>query len=176
MLSASLTIFFVSQILPLLILLGVLYILIRPLLSGAVYFPTAAKRVGAMVKIAGSLNGQRAADLGSGDGRIVMALAEAGAEAHGYEVNPWLVWRSRAAVKKAGLESRAFIHWQSFWRENLSSFNLITVYGFPHMMKKLERKLHQELEPGAKVVSNIYQFPGWTPSVSENKIHLYERI
>jgi hypothetical protein len=40
---------------------------------------------------------RRVADLGSGDGRIVIALAKEGFHATGYELNPWLVWWSRCA-------------------------------------------------------------------------------
>jgi hypothetical protein len=40
--------------------------------------------------------GKLVADLGSGDGRLVIALAKSGLKATGYELNPWLVWYSRS--------------------------------------------------------------------------------
>lgn len=53
-------------------------------------------------------------DLGSGDGRIVIAFAEAGFESCGVELNPLLVWWSRRKIKKYQLENRAKIKWGNF--------------------------------------------------------------
>ena len=167
--------FFIAQIFPILLLLFVIYFLLRPLINGAVYFPTTPRNVETIVTMAGVRPGQRAADLGSGDGRIVIALARAGAEVHGYEVNPLLVWKSRRAIKRTGIGHKAFIHWKSFWRRDLSSFDVVVVYGIPYIMKKLGDKLHRELKPGALIISNIYEFPQWSPLYSENRVYLYNK-
>lgn len=134
---------------------------LAPIVRGAVYFPTKPANVEAIVRLAEIKSGEKAVDLGSGDGRIVIALARAGAEAHGYEINPLLVWRSRTAIRRAGLDGRAFVHWRSFWGVNLSDFSLVTAYGIPYIMRSLERKLRRELRSGARVISNIYPFPSW---------------
>lgn len=96
------------------LLAAILYLLIRPIVRGAVYFPTKREAVRVMVDLAEPQSGERLADLGSGDGRVLMAFARQGIEAHGYEVNPLLVWQSQWAIKRAGLEGRAFVHWESF--------------------------------------------------------------
>jgi Protein-L-isoaspartate carboxylmethyltransferase len=79
-------------------------------LRGAPYIPTKREGVIKMLKLARVRPGCKALDIGSGDGRLVIALAQAGAEAHGCEINPVLVWWSRRKIKAAGLEGRAFIH------------------------------------------------------------------
>lgn len=117
--------------------------------------------------------GQKAADLGSGDGRLLIALAKEGIEAHGYEINPFLVWLSRKNIKEAGLEGRTFVHWKNFWKEDMSKFNLVAIYCITTTMGKLEKKLRKELKPGAKVVSNYFVFPSWPHSKKENNIYLY---
>jgi len=162
-----------AEIVSCLILIFVIYVLLRPLVSGAVYFPTSPENLAIILKMAEVRPGDKIADLGSGDGRILIAFAKAGAEAHGYEVNPLLVRRSRRAIFKAGLEERAAVHWTSFWRANLSRYDAVVVYGFPHIMKKLGEKLKRELAPGTKVISNIYVFPNWAEAKSENRVYLY---
>ncbi len=102
------------------------------------------------------------ADLGSGDGRLVIALARAGvAEVHGYEINWLLVQYSRARVAKAGLADRVTIHWQSMWDVNLSHCDVVTMYQHTMVMSKLEAKLIKELKPTARIVSNSFRFPNW---------------
>jgi cyclopropane fatty-acyl-phospholipid synthase-like methyltransferase len=148
---------------------------IAPLLSkGIFYVPTDRKKLNKMIEFARVRNGEKAADLGSGDGRLVIALAKMGAEAHGYEINPLLVILSRINIRRMGLSGKAFAHWKNFWKEDFREFDIITVYGFSYMMTKLEKKLKSELVPGARVVSNSFHFPNWPASKEENKVFLYE--
>jgi cyclopropane fatty-acyl-phospholipid synthase-like methyltransferase len=168
----SILIFF-CDLISFLIVAYVIYIMLRPMLFGAIYFPTTPGNVGIIRKFADAKSGQKIADLGSGDGRILIALAQAGAEAHGYEVNPLLVWNSRRAIRKAGLKGKAIVHWQSFWKADLSQYDTIVTYGFPHIMGKLGKKLKAELAPDAKVISNVFTFPNLTEVRSENKVRLY---
>ena len=166
---------------PLLLLLSPIlfpYILVNIfayLYRGAVYVPTKHKTVEKIVELAQVKPDMKAADLGSGDGRIVIALAKAGAEAHGHEINPLLVWLSKRNIRKAGLTGKAFIHHNSYWREDLSAFDIVVVYALPRVVKKLESKLNAELKPDAKVISNIYPFPSWSPAKEEGNILLYEQ-
>ena len=119
--------------------------------------------------------GERAVDLGSGDGRIIIALAEAGAEAHGYEHNPFLVWWSRWKIRHAGLSKRAFIHRGNFWNEDFSKFTIITVFGIQYIMSRLEEKLDREVLSRTRVISYTFPLPNWTPISHERGIYLYER-
>ncbi len=154
-------------------LVVIFYLLLRPLIQGAVFFPTRPESVEALVALANEKNAKLVADLGSGDGRIVIALAAAGMEAHGYEVNPVLVYLSRQRIKALGLEKKAFIHWESFWKKDFSQFDAVVVYGFPYIMKSLGKKLKKELKRGTIVLSNIYVFPDWVSQRKEKGIRLY---
>jgi hypothetical protein len=144
-----------------------------PLGRGAIYDPSSAGETRVMADLADVRRGERAADLGSGDGRVVIALALKGAEAHGYEVNPVLVLISRSNIRKAGLAGRAFIHWGSFWRKDLSRYQLITVFQVGFVMARLEAKLSRELTPGARVVSHYWRFPGLSPERTQGNIYRY---
>lgn len=140
---------------------------------GAIYVPTEEERVKKMVEFLEVKPGQLIVDLGAGDGRLLIALAKAGAIAYGYEVNPLLVKKARKSIKEAGLENKAFIYRKNLWNQDLYEFDAVVVFGMKHMMKKLENKFKKELKPGVKIVSNYFTLPTWRPSREENKIYLY---
>ena len=144
---------------PNLLLLIVSLCLLYTVISGAPYLPTNTKCVEDMVAAAHVTSATKMVDIGSGDGRIVIAFAKAGAEAHGYEINPLLVWYSQWKIRRAGLEKRAFIHTKSFWQANFSSFNVATVFGITRIMPKLEKKLAAEMPNGSLVLSHVFTFP-----------------
>lgn len=146
----------------------------RLLLSfGAPYVPVNDQRKRDLLELAGPVLGKKIIDLGSGDGRIVIAFAQAGAEAHGYEINPFLVSRARKLIKQENLQDRVFIHQKSFWRADLSPFYIVVVYGVGTMMRRLERKLQRELRSGAKVVSVYFKLPNWRSTRQLHDITLY---
>jgi|SRR5581483_4937381 len=142
---------------------------------GAVFANSSPRLVQTMIELAQVKPGDRAVDLGSGDGRLVIALAQAGVEAHGYEINPLLVVISRRTIQKLNLSDRAFVHWQSFWKQDLSGFSIVTVYGISYIMRNLEAKLQKELTPKSRVVSNYFIFSRWRPTVSKDKVFLYTK-
>src|SRR5688572_3270112 len=71
--------------------------------GGSVYAKSTDEIVVKMISLLEAKPAQKAADLGSGDGRLLIALAKAGVESHGYEINPFLVWLSRKNIREAGL-------------------------------------------------------------------------
>lgn len=145
------------------------------LLRGAPYAALSKKRLNSMIKLLDIKPGQSSVDLGSGDARIVIELAKLGVKAYGYEINPLLVFISRRNIKKAGLEHKAKIYWKNYWSSDLSRYDIITVYGIPHMMKRLEKKLSNELKSGARVASNHFPFPTWQPRKKLGNVYLYQR-
>lgn len=161
-----------SIVLPATVLLGSIVMLVW-LYRGAFYVPTKRKYVPRIITMLDPKPGEKVVDLGSGDGRLLIALAEAGAEAHGYEHNPLLVARSRALCRKRGLEKKAFVHMENFWNADLSSFDGAIIYGIPYIMARLEKKLRAELHPGARVVSNAFKFPSWKPAAKDRGVYLY---
>lgn len=164
-------------ILEIFILLGLLFFIVifaYSLLRGAPYAALSKKRLETMTKILNAEPDDKAVDLGSGDGRIVIELTKLGVKAYGYEINPILVFIAKRNIRKAGLEHKAKIYWRNYWSADLSSYDIVTVYGIPHMMKRLEKKLKRELKSGAKVVSNHFPLPTWEASKKKENVYLYE--
>ncbi len=127
----------------------------------------------AIVRILGDVSGRRIVDLGSGEGKIVIALAEAGAEAHGHEINFILAWWSRFKIRRAGLRNRAFIHRTDFWKEDMGHYDDFTIFGIQSIMPQLEKKMIEEMRSGARIVTQRYEFPHWKPHAAEDSIYLY---
>ncbi len=161
-------------ILSLFLLFYAVFYFLQSTLRGAIYYPTTLHNVELMLKIADLKPNQNIADIGSGDGRIVIACAKQNIYATGYEINPLLVFLSRYKIRNAKLEKYAKIKWESFWKIDFKNFDAVFIYGIPYIMNELENKLKQELKPESKIISNIFKFPNWKPKYSlEDKVHLY---
>lgn len=129
-----------------------------------------------LIRLAQVKHGDNMCDLGSGDGRLVIAGAQAGAVATGYELNPVLVWWSRWLVRRNKLDDTAVILSKNFWNEDLSPYNVVVVFGVGgKMMAELENKLLKELRPGARVVSNGFKFPNWQVAARDRSLYFYQR-
>ena len=154
------------------VLIAVL-VLLYLLLQGAIFVPTPHSEVEDIISLSGIKKGEKVADLGSGDGRIVLAFAKKGAQADGFEINPVLVKLSRSKIKAEDVEGNARIHFGSFWRANLKQYDVVVVFGISYIMARLERKLRVELKPGARVIANIFPFPKWKYLKKIGGLYLY---
>ena len=152
----------------------VILVFLLPPVLGAPFVPTSNAVVETMVALANIKPGERMVDLGSGDGRIVIAFAQAGAEAHGYEINPSLVFWSRLNIRRLGLRNKAFIHWRSFKACDFSKFAIVTTYTLPRFMASLEGKIQTTLPKNGRVVSHQFRFPNWEPTEVKDKVYLYK--
>ncbi|XP_069920294.1 adenine nucleotide translocase lysine N-methyltransferase [Oryctolagus cuniculus] len=103
-------------------------------------------------------------DLGSGDGRIVLAAHRCGLRpAVGYELNPWLVGLSRLHAWRAGCAGAVCYRREDLWKVSLSDCHNVSVFLAPSVLALLEEKLRAELPAGARVVSGRFPLPTWQP-------------
>ncbi len=103
-------------------------------------------------------------DLGSGDGRVVIAAArDHGARAVGVEIDPALVHRSREAVAAAGLGGRVRIVQGDLHRHPLKDATVITVFLWPSDNLRLRTAILRDMMPGARVISHDHDMDGWVP-------------
>lgn len=152
----------VAIILQLLIMAALVWTL-RILLRGAPYMPSKPQAITEQVKLSGAAPGKKIAEIGSGDGRVAIALAQAGATVDGYENNPVLVRKSRRAAERAGVGELVTFHRRDLWKVNYAGYDAVVVFGFTYLMKRLSKKLAREMKPGTIIVSNAFKIPGWTP-------------
>lgn len=146
------------------------------LIGGAQYVVIDRKNLRYMLKLAQlkAGSGQLVADLGSGSGEIVIAAAQAGAlQVVGFEINPLLVWQSRRAVQKQGLNHHTEIRWADVRRVDLSKFDVVFIYGTGRLMRDLEPKLRRELRPGTVVVAKYFEFADWPAEQQLGEVRRY---
>jgi SAM-dependent methyltransferase len=105
-------------------------------------------------------------DLGSGDGRTVIAAAKRGARAMGVEFNPDLVALSEREAKKAGVAGRTAFVQGDLFETDLSRATVITLFLLDEINMKLRPTL-LSLKPGTRVLSNTFKMGDWEPDDHE---------
>lgn len=110
-------------------------------------------------------------DLGSGDGRIVIAAARNyGARGVGFELDPDLVALANENAEQAGVADRVRFVQQDLFEAELSEATVVTLYLVPRVNMKLRPKLLEELKSGTRVVSHDYGMGDWQP-VDVREVH-----
>jgi SAM-dependent methyltransferase len=99
-------------------------------------------------------------DLGSGDGRAVMAAAKRGARAHGIEYDADLVALSRRAAVREGVSERATFEQGDVFKSDFTRASVIVLFLTPEMNMRLRPKL-LGLKPGARIVANTFGIGDW---------------
>jgi len=127
------------------------------------YVPTPQPVVERMLDMADVGPGDYVIDLGSGDGRIVIAAAKRGAEAHGVDLDPRRIQEARANARKAGVEDQVMFLQQNIFDTDFSQASVITMYLLSGVNLKLRPRLLKELRPGTRVVSHSFDMGDWEP-------------
>uniref|UniRef100_A0A8C5J906 ATP synthase subunit C lysine N-methyltransferase n=1 Tax=Junco hyemalis TaxID=40217 RepID=A0A8C5J906_JUNHY len=126
------------------------------------FVPATAEQIQNVLKMLENRSGSLV-DIGSGDGRIVIAAAKKGFQAVGYELNPWLVWYSRYRAWRDGVHQNTKFYISDLWKVSFSHYRNVVVFGVPQMMPQLEKKLEEELECNARIIACRFPFPCWIP-------------
>ena len=142
------------------------------------YVPTPEKVVAEMLRLANVQRGDVVYDLGSGDGRIVIAAAKQfGAHAVGIDINPERIQEAEENAKKAGVASLVSFRKNDLFLENLAKATVVTLYLLPDVNRRLRPKLLAELKPGSRVVSHDFDLGDWkadkTVKVDEHTVYLW---
>ncbi len=133
----------------------------------APYVPTPQHVVFRMLELAEVTEDDVVYDLGSGDGRFVIAAAkEFGARGVGIEIDSQLVEQARINARRAGVEDRVEFRRLDLFEADVSEATVVTMYLWPTMTNRLRPKLRNELSPGTRVVSHDFDIDGWTPDTT----------
>ena len=131
-----------------------------------VWIPSPTDMVEKMLDMAKVTPQDYVIDLGSGDGRNVIAAARRGARALGVEYNPDLFELSkRNAVAQGVAGNAAFVHGDMF-AADISQATALILFLIPDNLSKLASKF-LDLKPGTRIVSNTYDISGWYEDATE---------
>jgi SAM-dependent methyltransferase len=127
-----------------------------------VWVPTPPVLVEKMLDVAKVTPQDFVMDLGSGDGRNIIAAAKRGARALGVEYNPDMVELSRRTAQKAGVADKAQFVQGDMYVADISKATVMALFLLPENMNKLVGKF-LALKPGSRIVANQFAASGWEP-------------
>jgi len=125
----------------------------------AVFVPLSENTIDEMLRMADAGPGDFLFDLGSGDGRVVIAAAKNyGIQAVGIEKSRVLAWLSKRAIKENGVQDKVRVVNADFFGQDLSQATIVTAYLSRKVNCRLEPKLRKELRDGTRIVSADHTF------------------
>jgi hypothetical protein len=125
-----------------------------------VWVPTPDAVISRMLDMAEVSPSDFLVDLGSGDGRTVIAAAKRGVRAMGVEYNPKMVALSIREAERHGVaKSVKFVNGDIF-ATDFSQATVLTLYLLPSLNLKL-RPTILDMKPGTRVVSHAFNMSDW---------------
>ena len=133
----------------------------RPKLD-APYAVTDYQVVDAMLALAQVRPDDHVIDLGSGDGRILIAAARShGARGLGVEIDPARIREAEANARAAGVGHRVSFRRQDLFETPLQEADVLTLYLTPEVNQRLRPRILSQMRPGTRVVSHDYDMGDW---------------
>ena len=127
------------------------------------YLPSTTVAVDEMLRLANVAPGDLVVDLGSGDGRMVIAAArDYGARGLGIELDAKLVVESEENARKAGVTDRVTFRQGDVLASDYRAATVVMLYLLPNLVERLKPQL-LELKPGTRIVAHDYGFSNWKP-------------
>lgn len=140
-----------------------IFIFVIPLFHGAPYVPTKFINIERLDKILDIPADTFIADLGSGDGRILIHFAQKGFKCDGFELNKYLYSQSKNKIKASGLEDKINVYRENFLKADLSKYGFVFLFQTIYILPKIEAQLIKQLKPGSIVASYCYKFKHLKP-------------
>ncbi|QGY44506.1 methyltransferase domain-containing protein [Maribellus comscasis] len=125
-----------------------------------IWYPTPKALVDTMIEMAKLTPADYLVDLGSGDGRIVIAAAKRGIRAEGVEFNPDMVEYSKRIAAREGVADKTNFVKADFYEYDFSKATVITMFLLPEINRKLRPQL-LELKPGTRIITNSFSMQDW---------------
>jgi SAM-dependent methyltransferase len=133
----------------------------------AIWVPTPSALIEMMLDLAKVTANDKVVDLGSGDGRAVIAAARRGAAARGIEFDANLVAVATANAAKAGVGDKATFERADMFATDFSDASVVVLFLLPDLNIKLRPSI-LAMKPGTRVVSNTFEMGGWLPDKVES--------
>lgn len=145
------------------------------------WVPIIMKDLKRLNKIVDLKPGENFYELGSGDGRVIINLARLNKKCNFYGIEiawPIYIW---SVIKRFFVirKNTSFLL-GDLYKKDLSDADVVYFFGRPGAIgERLKNKLINELKPEARVVSYVFNVPGWEhdlrdkPSEKSAPIYLY---
>lgn len=143
--------------------------------SDAPFVPTKMDQIRKVLKLAGLKKGKTFYELGSGDGRVVIAAAKLAANSIGIEQSWIRVLYSKYLARKFHLKKARFYHGNIF-SKNYEDADIIYIYLLHKGVNRLEEKLRKQLKKGSVVITQTYHFQNWKPFKKIDNFWLYKQV
>lgn len=147
----------ISQFLPIVILLGLGFILFEVIVSafvGAPFVPTQNKFLDKIFDDIQITPKDIFYDLGCGEGRVIAYVAKKyGAKSIGVEYSPLLTFANKLRWRGKNIQ---FLR-QNIFNTNISNATVIYLYLFPKLLEKLAPKIIEECEAGTTIISHKFR-------------------
>ena len=131
-----------------------------------VWVPTPDALIEKMLDMAAVTPKDFVIDLGSGDGRAVIAAAKRGAQALGVEFNGKLAGLARERAREAGVEDKARFVEGDMYEADISQASVLVLFLVEENLDRLAPKF-LAMKPGSRIALNTYLVPGWTADRTE---------
>lgn len=150
----------------LMVVLGLFTIVI---FFGAPYLPTLNPQVKAAFALLQLKPGQTLLELGCGDGKVLLAAAQAGYTAVGIELNPLLALIAWVRTRKYPRQVRVI--WGNYWRMKWPEADGVFVFLLDRYMPKLDARMQEYRRPLASVTFTV---PGRPSAAQKDGVFLYD--
>jgi len=125
-----------------------------------VWVPTPHQLVDVMINMAKLTSNDYLVDLGSGDGRIVIAAAKKGIKAAGVEYNPDMVAYAKKYAEREGVAGKTDFIQADLFEYDLSKHSVITMFLLSDINRRLKPTL-LDLKPGTRIITNTFSIDDW---------------
>lgn len=133
-------------------------------LPTAIFVPTPQDVVAKMLEMAQLSKDDVLADLGSGDGRILIEAAKQyKCRAIGIELDEDLVALSKARSSESNVNALVTIKTADMFETDLSDVSVVTAYVYRDMLQRLIPQF-KKLKPGSRIVTHQFDIPGFKPA------------
>jgi SAM-dependent methyltransferase len=101
-------------------------------------------------------------DLGSGDGRILIAAARSnGAHGLGVDIDPARIQEANRNARNLGVTGLISFRQQDLFQTPLQEADILTLYLTAEVNLRLRPRILAQMRPGTRVVSNEYDMGDW---------------
>lgn len=151
------------------LLLGIVATFSLVIFVGAPYLPTLSPQIRAAFDLLEMEKGQTLLELGSGDGKVLLAAAQSGYKAVGIEINPLLVLVSRWRTRNYRKSVRVI--WGNYWKVAWPEADGVFVFLLDRFMPELDGRMQEYRKP---LVSVAFKIPDKKISSEQEGVFRYD--